>query len=217
MKLNKQFIEELKTLYEEKNDEIKKRIHEFKQIYKDSDDNKIFEELTFCILSSGVGPKVAAKSLDNIRSVLTSGNEKSIFENLKEVHKYPERSSYLITTREYLKTNFNFKLKDKLESFTDRIERRDFIATNKNIKGIGYLQASHFLRNIGYSGYAILDKNIVKMLNTIGIIEENKPPTTRNKYLKLEESMMEFADYIDIDIDELDLLLWCRRTGYIPR
>jgi N-glycosylase/DNA lyase len=133
------------------------------------------------------------------------------------VHKYPERAAYIIHTREYLKREFGFKLRDLIFSFKDPLERRDFFASNKDIKGIGYLQASHFLRNIGFCGYAILDKNIMKMLYEFGVVDSAKPPTTKRNYLKIENTIKAFSDKLGIGIDELDLLLWSVRTGHIPR
>jgi N-glycosylase/DNA lyase len=116
-----------------------------------------------------------------------------------------------------LKKEFDFRLKELVLSFKDPIERRDFFASNRDIKGIGYLQASHFLRNIGFSGYAILDKNIMKMLHDFGVVDSAKPPTTKKKYIELENKVKVFSDKLGIGIDELDLLLWSVRTGRIPR
>src|SRR3970282_1587551 len=109
-------------------------------------------------------------------------------------------------TREYLKNEFDFILKDLVLSFKGSIERRDFFASNKNIKGVGYLQASHFLRNIGFSEYAILDKNIMKMLYEFGLVDNAKPPATRKNYIEVEDKVKVFSDKLGIEIDDLDLL-----------
>ena len=118
---------------------------------------------------------------------------------------------------EYLKKGFDFKLKDLVFSFKDPIERRDFFASNRNIKGIGYLQASHFLRNIGFSGYTILDKNIMRMIYDLGLVDNPKPPTTKKSYIEVENKVKAFSDKFGIEIDDLDLLLWSVRTGHIPK
>ena len=97
----------------------------------------------------------------------------------------------------------------------DRDGRRDFLAANPGIKGIGYKEASHFLRNVGFNGYAILDKHILRTLTEFGVIDSPKPPTTKKKYLDIEERMREFSVKICIDVDELDLLLWSNKTGEI--
>jgi len=80
------------------------------------------------------------------------------------------RPSYIHCTREHLKETCDLRLRDLLESFDDPIARRDFLAKNKAIKGLGYKESSHFLRNIGFRGYAILDKHIVNSLREMGVI-----------------------------------------------
>src|SRR5262245_38252582 len=90
-----------------------------------------------------------------------------------------------------------------------------FIAKNPGVKGIGYKEASHYLRNIGYFGYAILDKHILRTLNELGVIDSPNPPGTKKKYLVVEDRMRKFAEDIRINFDELDLLLWSNKTGEI--
>jgi len=214
--VDKETLEELKKLYEAKKDSIRAQLDEFDKARARADDVKILEELTFCILTSAVGPKVGLKSIDAIRDVLRDGSEEEIYAALEDVHKYPERSNYIVHTREYLRREYSLKLRELVDSFKDRQERRDFFALNKNIKGLGLMQASHFLRNIGFTGYAILDRNVVKSLNSLGLIDSPKPPSSKKKYIEIEEKMNELATELGIGIDELDMLLWSMRTGRIP-
>jgi N-glycosylase/DNA lyase len=210
-------LEELRELYSQRKDSIKAQLDEFKEVHDKGNDRRIFEELSFCILTSAVGPKVGVKSLDAIRDVLLEGSEADIEERLKGVHKYPEKAYYLIHTRDYLKKEYNLKLNALVNSLNDPIERRDFFALNKDIKGLGLTQASHFLRNIGIKGYAILDRNVVRSLYDLGVLETPKPPTTKKKYLEAEEKMKGFANELGIEIEELDMLLWSMKTGHIPK
>lgn len=214
---NAQRIEELKALYEERKDSIKAQINEFEELQQNSDDRRIFEELTFCILTSAVGPKVGAKSLDAIKDILLEASPEVLVERLSGVHKYPEKAFYIVHTRDYLKDEYDLKLKNLIKSFEDRLELREFFALNKNIKGLGLTQASHFLRNVGIKGYAMLDRNVVRSLYGLGVLDSAKPPSTKKKYLEAEEKMTEFAELLGIDIEELDLLLWSMKTGYIPK
>jgi N-glycosylase/DNA lyase len=107
------------------------------------------------------------------------------------------------------------KLRDKLESFECGIERRDWLAKEKGIKGLGYKEASHYLRNIGYKGYAILDKHILNCLTELKIIDTPKPPNTRSKYLTVEGKLRQLTEMTGIDFEELDLALWSLKTGII--
>ena len=210
-------IEELKNLYDEKKDSIQAQLDEFNQVREKADDKKVFEELTFCILTSAVGPKVGSRSLDAIKDILSEAGPEELAERLTGVHKYPEKAYYIVHTRDYLKSEYGLKMNDLVNSFKDPFELREFFALNKDIKGLGLTQASHFLRNIGRKGYAILDRNVVRSLNDLGVLDNPKPPTTKKKYLEAEEKMQGFADELGISIEELDMLLWSKKTGHIPK
>ena len=106
-------------------------------------------------------------------------------------------------------------LRRKLQSFDDPIERRDWLAQEKQIKGLGYKEASHFLRNIGIQGHAILDKHVMSCLSDLKVVETRKPPGNRTRYLETEEKLKGFAREIGIDFDELDLVLWSMKTGEV--
>lgn len=210
-------IKELKTFYNERKDSIESQINEFELVRESADDMRIFEELVFCILTSAVGPKVGARSLDAIKDILLEATPEEIEEKLKGVHKYPEKAYYIVHTRDYLKSEYGLKMRELVNSFDDPMERREFFALNKDIKGLGLTQASHFLRNIGLKGYAILDRNVVRSLYDLGVLESPKPPTTKKKYLEAESKMKEFADELGMSIEELDMVLWSMKTGHIPK
>jgi len=209
---------ELLELYELKKEEMQDRLLEFKQAFREADDRQIFSELSFCILSSGVGPKIAGQCMSAIGEKLVDGEEDELLERIGAIHKYAENvSRYIVFTREYLREEHGFLLKSLVSSFEDRVERRDFFAKNPGIKGLGYMQASHFLRNLGFSGYAILDRNNLASLFELGIIGETKYPLTKKRYLETENLMTEAAHELGISLDEFDLLLWSRKRKYVPR
>jgi N-glycosylase/DNA lyase len=210
-------IEDFISGYEAKREAIQNRLAEFAAIRESASDAKLFEELVFCIFTAGCSARMGLNSIEKIRTSLPKGSHLQIENKLVGSHRYPRaRAGYIIHTRKYLQQECSMKLREKLESFGDDwIARRDFFAANKGIKGIGYKEASHFLRNIGYCGYAILDKHILRTLYEINLIDSPLPPSTKKKYLAVEELMLNFADRIKIDFDELDLLLWSNKTGEI--
>jgi len=149
---------------------------------------------------------------------LKSGRPKTMTRALVEAgaHRFPNaRPEYIVITREYLQRSFSMRLRERLESFSDASKRRDWLAQDPRIKGLGYKEASHFLRNIGFKGYGILDKHVIRCLAEMGVIKSTKPPTSRKNYLETEERMREFADQVEIDFDELDLVLWSMKTGEV--
>jgi N-glycosylase/DNA lyase len=156
------------------------------------------------------------RSVESVRPYLMSGTVLDIQRALKGRHRFPNnRGSYVYETREYLRERCDLRLQEALGILTLADERRDFLAANRNVRGIGYKEASHFLRNIGYRGYAILDKHVLTRLAEFEVIESPKPPSTKKSYLAIEEKLMGFADSIGVDFDELDLLLWYTKTGEI--
>ena len=156
------------------------------------------------------------RSVESVRPLLAEGTQPELASALTGVHRYPNaRSHYIVHSREFLNKTLNFKIKARLEEFDCSLERRDWLVREKGIKGLGYKEASHFLRNIGYRGYAILDKHVLNCLAELKIIDDPKPPSTRSKYLTVEEKLRKFADDARIDFDEMDLVLWSMKTGEI--
>jgi N-glycosylase/DNA lyase len=230
-----QQIRNLKKEYFLKKNKINNRLNEFDKFYNKpyswfyennemelrqvnkNDNQRIFEELCFCIFTANTSAEMGLKAVDAVRNLLINGSQEEMTKHLEGVYRFNAvRPSYIIHTREYLKNNFNFKIKNRIEALKENpIELRNFFAFNKGIKGLGYKEASHFLRNIGFKGYAILDKHILNSLLEFNIIDKIKTPLTSKVYYEIEEKMKLFSNEIEIPMDDLDLLLWSRRTGRI--
>jgi N-glycosylase/DNA lyase len=209
-------VTELKRIYFDKRRVIRARLAEFAKVGRTGSSERLFEELTFCIFTAGASARMGLRSVEGIRPVLMTGSTLDIQRALVGRHRFPNnRGAYVYETREYLREHCGFKLYETLSGLKVADERRDFLAANRRVRGIGYKEASHFLRNIGYRGYAILDKHVLMRLAEFEVIETPKPPSTKNGYLAIEEKVKLFADSIGIDFDELDLLLWYTKTGEI--
>ena len=209
-------IEELKQIYLEKRGEIRSRLAEFEQVGREASDERLFEELTFCIYTAGASARMGLRSVEKARSVLMSGSAEEIQSALSGAHRWPDaRGAYVFETREYLREVCGLRMRELLAGFATADERRDFFAANRGVRGLGYKEASHFLRNVGFRGYAILDKHVLARLVEFGVLETDKPPSTKKRYIEREEKLGEFARSIGIDFDELDLLLWYTKTGEI--
>lgn len=207
----------LRKAYREKQKAIRARLAEFASVQHTGDDARLFEELVYCIFTAGASARMGLNSIERVRAYLLTGTPGRLTTLLVGAHRYPRaRSTYIVHTRRYLERECGLQMRARLKAFGDDCQaRRDFFAANPGIKGIGYKEASHFLRNIGYRGYAILDKHILRTLADYGVIDLPTPPATRKKYLAIEERMRKFAIEIKIDFDELDLLLWSNKTGEI--
>lgn len=155
-------------------------------------------------------------SLEAIKPILLTADQPELANALVGHHRYPNaRANYVATSRDFLREQYGLKLRKKLQSFDCRLERRDWLVREKGIKGLGYKEASHYLRNIGYKGYAILDKHVLNCLTELEIIDDPKPPNTRLRYLNTEDKLRKLTELTGIDFDELDLVLWSMKTGII--
>ena len=212
----KELIAELRRDYRAKRPLIVQRLAEFRKVYEKGD-RAIFEELCYCILTAGSSARMGMRTVEALRDILRSGSEKELQQRAKahSARFWRLRPSYIVHTREYLKDACGLKLRQLIGSFDCRDARRDFFAKNKGVKGLGYKEASHFLRNIGFPGYAILDKHILNSLREMGVISGRMRPASRAGYLAIEKDLERFAREIGIDMDHLDLLLWSRKTGEI--
>lgn len=214
--MNDDLVLRLKSSYVAKKNLIKYRLGEFRNIFEKGDDVRIFEELAFCIFAAGASARMALKSVESVRGVLMSADYHELSRRLKGVHRFPNsRANYVLHTREWLRKDYDFRLKDLILHLRGPVKRRDFFANYRGIKGIGYKEASHFLRNIGFGGYAILDKHILRTLHEFELIDDPKPPASRSNYMRIERKLKKLAALLEIDFDELDLLLWSEKTGEI--
>jgi len=209
-------IDELRRIYEDKREEIAARLLEFKAVGDAGTDERLFEELTFCIFTAAASARMGLRSVESLREVMMTGSKRQIQRALVRVHRWPRaRGAYVYETREYLRKNHGLAIRSLFSCFEDSERRRDFFAANPGVRGLGYKEASHYLRNVGFTGYAILDKHVLSRLAEFGVIDSPKPPSTKAGYLRAEDAMKKFARRIRIDFDALDLLLWYTKTGEI--
>ena len=208
-------ISQLIDQYKTKKLEIEKRLEEFINILKQSDE-RIFAELAFCICT----PQSKAITCWNAISSLTKnnllfqGNAKQIRPFLNAVRFGDKKASYIVEARNFFTENGKLKIKGKIQSFKNVFALREWLANN--IKGIYFKEASHFLRNIGLgSNLAILDIHILKNLKEYRVIEDIPKTLTKETYLEIENKMRKFSKKIKIPMSELDLLLWSEETGKI--
>jgi N-glycosylase/DNA lyase len=209
-------VEAIRAAHHERARAVRERLAEFESVRRNGSDARLWEELVFCIFTAGASARMGLRSVEAVRPLLARGTHDELAESLAGKHRYPRsRSGYIVATREHLRADCRMRLRERLESFDDPLARRDWLARERGIKGLGYKESSHFLRNIGYRGYAILDKHILRSLAELGVVETPAPPTTRARYLDAEERLRRFARDIGVDFDELDLVLWSMKTGEI--
>jgi len=208
-------INDLFKQFNEKKDAIHKQLSEFDELSQESDE-RIFTELCFCILTSQSKARVCDKALERLKmdGVLLEGTPDEISTHLKGVRFHNNKAEWIVAARKMFHQNGNWFIKKCLSNFKDTFKAREWLV--KNVLGLGYKEASHFLRNIGVGrNLAILDRHILKNMQAYGIIKKIPKSLTRKEYLQIENLLKEFSNNIGITVEELDLLFWSRETGEI--
>jgi N-glycosylase/DNA lyase len=211
---------ELKEFYKDWKTRIEKRLSEFTNHYNTCSDEDLFAELAFCLFtpqSKALNCWKAVGILTN-NDLLLEGSCEDISTHINIVRFRNHKAQYLVNARKLFSNDGRIDVREALEKFGPEkaVEAREWLV--KNVKGLGYKEASHFLRNIGWgSDLAILDRHILKNLKALGGIPDGKVPRTLTKrnYLAVEQRMKEFSKDIGIPMDHLDLLLWCKETGEV--
>jgi N-glycosylase/DNA lyase len=208
-------ISALQELYRERKDAIQKRLAEFRQVTQWKDE-EVFAELCFCLLTPQSSAKVCWEAVTALKkqSLLLKGQPPELLPFLRSVRFSESKAKYIVEARNMFSKDGNLQLKSQITSFYNPFELREWLV--ENVKGLGYKEASHFLRNIGLGeGFAILDRHILRNLNQLGVIPEIPTTITKKRYLEIEEKLRRFATEIDIPMADLDLLFWSKETGWI--
>lgn len=187
---------------------VEARIEEFKQTGGRTS-REIFKELCFCILTANFNAEKSIEIQKKINDGFLTLSVSQLEEELRKLgHRYPRvRAQYIVEARKYADS-----LKDIISQFKNTSQLREWLV--KNIRGIGFKEASHFLRNIGYEDLAIIDFHIINLLLKYDLID--KPKTmTRKRYLEIEALLRKIAERLNISLAELDLYLWYLETGRV--
>lgn len=217
MKKN-EYFKEIEKIYKKIKPDIKKRLEDFQNIWKNGTNEDIHLELSFCILTPQSKAINAWKAITNLKenNLIFKGNVGEIVEYLNIVRFKNNKAKYLVELREQMMDKKTKKVitKDFFSSIPNVYEKRNWIV--KNIKGMSYKEAGHFLRNVGFGQeIAILDRHILKNLLKLEVIEELPKTLGPKQYLEIEERMKKYCKFVKIPMDEMDLLLWYKEAGEI--
>jgi N-glycosylase/DNA lyase len=179
-------------------------------------DEEVFAELCFCLLTPQSSAKVCWEAVTALkeRTLLLKGRPSELEPLMKSVRFSDSKAKYIVEARDMFSSDGKLQLKSQISSFYNPFELREWLV--ENVKGLGYKEASHFLRNIGLGEeFAILDRHILRNLNRLGVIPEIPSTITKKRYVEIEEKLRRFAAEIGIPLADLDLLFWSRETGWI--
>lgn len=171
------------------------------------DDEHLFLELCYCLCTPQSNAKKVSEVVNeaNLKRLLTADIDDIKTLLRKNTRFHNNKAGYIVNARRYIK---DIKSLPK-----DTAIARDFLV--KNIKGLGLKETSHYLRNIGYRNICIIDRHVINIMHELDIFRSNDPPKNAKQYLMMEQQVKDYAKKIGIDVDELDLVLWSMRTGFV--
>lgn len=184
---------------------IDQRIKEFERLNKGTNE-EWFCELCFCLMTANWKAKESIQLQKELsHEGFCKWSENRLAKHLKDKgHRFwPQRAERIKLAREHL------KIKDII---TKEKEPREWLVNN--IKGLGYKESSHFLRNVGYKDYAIIDRHIINLLVEEKLIDRPKT-ITKKRYEEIESILGSIAKKAKLNQAKLDLYLWFIKTGTV--
>ncbi len=201
-------FDEILDYYSIYKEEIQEILRKFKQVAQ----SDYFYELCYCLLTPSTRAINAFYAVEQLK-------KKRFFEK-------PFNPVNVLNNKKHYIRFHNTKAKRLLNAKKIWHEIEQVLLANESVyskreqlvwlvDGFGLKEASHFLRNIGYSGIAILDRHILRNLSNYGIIDGEYKISTPRKYLDVENKFLEFSKTTGISLEELDLLFWAKETGFV--
>ncbi|MBS4028153.1 MAG: N-glycosylase/DNA lyase [Ignavibacteriales bacterium] len=199
---------ELQKLHLQFRKPIRQRLKEFSQVQP----SEYFYELAYCLLTPQTKAESAGKAIEVLKEKDFQHKELQLEKILHNKDYYIRfhniKAKHLRTFKENFPKHFS-----ALTNGNSPIELREYLVNN--VLGLGYKEASHFLRNIGNRNLAIIDRHILKGLVRCGVLKSLPKTLSRKTYLEIEKKFLAFSEKINIPMDELDLLFWSMQTGEI--
>jgi len=201
-------IEALNDLYFSLKPKIISRLNDFRILWEKGSDEDIFYELIFCLLTPQSKAKLCWRAVEEIRSKkLINKTLEELTEALNKVRFKNNKAKYIFEAKNKFFKDGKFIIKSFLKQFNDSKELRKWLV--KNIKGMGYKEASHFLRNIHIGlDLAILDRHILRNLELFQVIPSIPKTLTPKLYGDIENKMKFFSSQINIPLSHLDFVFW---------
>jgi len=211
---NKPFsVQDLQDLYDPVKEQIERRLEEFRLIWEEANDEDLFRELVFCLLTPQSKARICWEAVQRLerKCLIASGEPCQVQEELVGVRFNQRKAEYICLARSMF---CHRSLRSTLAGFSSHAAAREWLV--ENVKGLGYKEASHFLRNIGLGeDLAILDRHILKNLALLGVIARVPESPSKRLYLEIEQEMTAFSCRAGIPMGQLDLLLWYKEAGEI--
>lgn len=202
------FLDEIRLVMNEVGHLVNQRMKEFRLVRQSEE--KLFSELCFCILTANFTASGGLKIQESIGDGFTKLSREELIRNLRNLgHRFAEsRADYIVEAR-----RFYGMLNHIISSLKDPERARTWFV--ENIRGLGYKEASHLLRNIGFEDVAIIDRHVMQFLFEHGLLEQIPRRLSASKYIELEKLLRVIAKKLNVTLGEFDLYIWYVMTGKI--
>lgn len=214
MQLVRKLISEIKALKEgDVGLLVNKRIKEFKKLGR-KPSREVFKELCFCLLTANFNAERGIAIQTKIGDGFLTLSQNRLASTLRALgYRYPNtRAGYITLARRYKDSVKQYVGSETSHMGRGECDAREWVVGN--IKGLGYKEGSHFLRNIGYRNLAIIDFHIIDLLERHGLVERPKT-LTKARYFEIENTLRKIAQKSNLTLAELDLYLWYIETGKV--
>jgi N-glycosylase/DNA lyase len=182
----------------------------------------VWRSLLFCILSSQVRISAAARAtrviLAEVPFFETNITSSEVYEKTKRIlarkdvgHRFPQVRSQQIANSWFAFAQVKDELYDYLDSFGTETAARE--AVTQLFPGLGFKQASMFLRDIGYSDrLCIIDTHLLWYCCHMGA--NHRGTLTRQKYLEIESYLLRQSDELGVPPNIFDSAIWVAVTTF---
>ncbi len=210
-------VAEILRLYHQRKAAIEARLEEFRRLWEQGSDQDLFVELAYCLLTPQARGRNAWITVERLRTsgLLWTGSVADLEPEMRLV-RFRRKARYLVAARGLFRdTQGRWHLREQLQRWVldPPAARRWLVA---QVPGMGFKEASHFLRNIGHGErLAILDRHILRHLVRYGVLAALPRSLTPRRYQEVEARMQTFAEGLGIPLAHLDLLLWSLSTGEV--
>jgi len=201
----------LQQSYKTRKSKIKSRLKDFTKV----PESEYFYEIAFCLLTPQSKQIHAEEVIEKLKKRDFQNKKFNPVKYLRDPNHYIRfhnvKSDRLLKLREV----YPYLHSEIADKNRDPHELRALLL--KHVKGLGWKEASHFLRNIGFRNLTILDRHVLKHLKNLNAIDEIPKTISPKKYLEIEKKFGQFSKKVSIPLDELDLLFWSEETGEVRK
>ncbi|MFH0973825.1 MAG: N-glycosylase/DNA lyase [Candidatus Micrarchaeota archaeon] len=186
---------------------MRRRLAEFKAFRKKG---SLFPELCYCLMTANARADAAWRAQRECGKQLACSPARRLANTLleKKVRFHNTKAKRVCEARRLAP-----RLRKIIYSFNDGRRAREWLVANVN--GLGWKEASHFLRNVGFEDVAVIDRHVLRIMRRAKLISEKPAALTEKNYLAFERVLEKEARRLKMTLAELDLFLWSHETGVV--